>query len=70
MGQKGYEVLKFMIQKHKNLIGTVVSAEDKSIQEDYYDEIKQLCADNKIPFFNRKQEYSIQTKYAFAIACQ
>ena len=68
MGQKGYEVLKFMIQKHKNLIGTVVSAEDKSIQEDYYDEIKQLCADNKIPFFNRKQEYSIQTKYAFAIA--
>tara|TARA_R110002020_G_scaffold181520_1_gene376569 strand:+ start:11530 stop:12408 length:879 start_codon:yes stop_codon:yes gene_type:complete len=68
MGQKGYEVLKFMIQKHKNLIGTVVSAEDKSIQEDYYDEIKQLCVDNKIPFFNRKQEYSIQTKYAFAIA--
>ena len=68
MGQKGCEVLKFMIQKHKNLIGTVVSAEDKSIQEDYYDEIKQLCVDNKIPFFNRKQEYSIQTKYAFAIA--
>ena len=68
MGQKGYEVLKFMIREHKDLIGTVVSSEDKSIQKDYYEEIKQLCTDNKISFFDRKQNYDIQTKYAFAIA--
>ena len=68
MGQKGYEVLNFMIQNHKDLIGTVVSAEDKSIQEDHYDSIKQLCIDNDILFFNRKQQYTIDTKYAFAVA--
>ena len=68
MGQKGYEVLNFMIQNHKDLIGTVVCAEDKSIQEDYYDRIKQLCIDNDILFFNRKQQYTIDTKYAFAVA--
>lgn len=68
MGQKGYEVLKYMVGHHREAVATVIASEDKSIQEDFYEDIKNLCVKERIPFFNRCEEYTIKTDYAFAVA--
>ena len=68
MGQKGYEVLKYMSTHHREAVDIVIASEDKSIQKDFYEDIKNLCAKEGIPFYNRREEYTIKTEYAFAVA--
>jgi len=68
MGQKGYEVLKYMVTHHREAIDIVIASEDKSIQKDFYKDIKNLCIKEEIQFFNRREKYIIKTDYAFAVA--
>lgn len=55
VNQRGYTVLKTAIENSmmKN-IAFVVSYEEENVQEKYYHLIKQLCCDNKIKFYERK----------------
>ena len=68
MGQKGHEVLKYMAAHHRDAVDIVIASEDKSIQKDFYEDIKSLCIKEGIPFFNRREKYTIKTDYAFAVA--
>ena len=68
MGQKGYEVLKYMTTHHRESLDIVIASEDKSIQKDFYEDMKSLCIKEGIPFFNRREKYTIKTDYAFAVA--
>lgn len=63
MGYKGLGCLQVAIDKKKSLfieIAFVVSAQDKSVLNDYFLDIKKLAQDHQIPFYNR----STNTKVA------
>lgn len=69
MSQKGCEALSHFI----DLFGTsnisfVVGSEDANVQQDYYKEIRDLCASNKITFFNRKEKYTVDSDFCIAIS--
>ena len=69
MTKKGFSVLSNLIEKGMaQVIYSVVSARDKSIEEDYYADIKALWLENKINFYNKNDDYEIVTKYAFAVS--
>jgi methionyl-tRNA formyltransferase len=72
MNSKGYFVLKNFINKFGDYnISYVVSSEDKNIQKDFFDEIKELAKNKKIRFFNRFENIAPTEKefsgYKFAI---
>lgn len=68
MGRKGFDTLKAIVKKHVGVVGTVVSARDPSIQNDYFNEIHAFCIKHKIPFLIREQSSDIEFEYAFAIS--
>ncbi|MEM3068191.1 MAG: formyltransferase family protein [Thermoplasmata archaeon] len=69
MGYKGYKVLDAFINKYGvKPISCVISERDINMENDYYKEIKELCFVNKVPFFNRKDTYELDSKYSFAIS--
>jgi len=73
MISKGYFVLRNFVDKFgSECIEYVVSSEDKSLQKDFYIEIKQLCQREKIRFYNRSEDISNLERefsgYKFAIA--
>jgi methionyl-tRNA formyltransferase len=72
MNSKGYYVLKNFINKFgSDSVSYVVSSEDKNIQKDFFDEIKELASKEKIKFFNRFENIAPTEKefigYKFAI---
>jgi len=67
MTQKGYDVLKGLIErKYNSLISCVVSARDKGLEKDFYDDIKHLCVSNSIKFYDKSE--NINTDFNCAIA--
>lgn len=59
-GLKGLMVLKTMIENKKNDIGLVISFEETNMRKKYYNQIKNLCERNDIPFFTWSEvQYSI-----------
>ena len=69
MTEKGFEVLKAIVAEQKQLlISKVIGSRDKSVQEDYYSAIQQMCKDNQIPFFDRTEKTAIESRYAIAIS--
>lgn len=68
MGQKGFATLKAIASEYNNVVGAVISAPDDNVQKDYFEEIRDLCAECKIPFMTREQPNNIKSKYAFAIS--
>lgn len=66
MGEKGLKVLMKILQ-YRSIIAQVICARDKNVQNDYYEDIKQLCADNDIMFRDRVENVSIESNYSFAI---
>lgn len=69
MTYKGYWVLNEFIKTFTSkAIEVVIIGQDKNIETDYYDEIKQFCTDNYILFFDRNSEYEIKSEYIFAIS--
>ena len=53
MNKKGFNVLSKLIE-NKRPIDVVVSSRDKALKFDYYAEIKDLCIQNNIRFFDRR----------------
>lgn len=71
MGEKGLEVLKnFTRNFDSRHILYVVSAKDPSLENDFYSEVKEVCRDNKIAFFDKKESHPIvdSSVFCFAIA--
>ncbi len=55
MNEKGKKTLEAVIEKYSNrLILHVVGSKDKSVKDDYYNDIQELCIKNHIKFFDRK----------------
>lgn len=55
MNQKGYSVLKNFIEIFSTEnIGYVVSNKDPNLEKDYFEDIKKLCSQNSIKFYDRK----------------
>lgn len=56
MNSKGFYILEEFINKFGSLdIEYIVSSEDKNIQKDFYEELKDLSKKEKIIFFNRTE---------------
>lgn len=67
--KKGYWVLRnFIEQFGPDFIDLVIIEEDKKIENDYYSEIRKICIDNNIKWFNRKEKYTISGGICFAIS--
>lgn len=66
MNSKGLFVLKSFIEKFgANAIGYVVCEQDKAVQYDGFQEIKQLAQNNNIPFYPRTQlDAEIENKFS------
>lgn len=70
MTHKGYQVLKNLISEgyHKS-IDLVVVGIDKSVVNDYSDDIITLCISNGVNYVDsNKKEYTIESPYAIAIS--
>lgn len=67
MGEKGLTVLQEILP-YKTFIAQVIGARDKNVQNDYYNEIRQLCIENRIEFHDRTENVSVQSKYSIAIS--
>lgn len=68
MTQKGYEVLRVLAEEFNSIIFSVVSARDLNIQKDYYDEIKEICHNFNIPFYDRTETYKLESEYFIAVS--
>ena len=68
MGLKGLKVLELTIQKHRKMLAGVVSARDLNVQNDYFDDIKEICIQNNIPFFSKNEKEVPAHDYIIAVA--
>ena len=68
MNKKGFNVLSKLIE-NKRPIDVVVSSRDKALKFDYYAEIKDLCIQNNIRFFDRREDFTtkIESDYIITI---
>ncbi len=72
MNEKGFYLLKNFIKDfNSNNIKYVISSKDSNVQKDYFIEIKVLCENNNILFFNKTDNFSNEETsfqgYKFAI---
>ena len=69
MTKKGLAVLQVLVDNDMApMIDLVVGARDRSIQQDYYEEIKSLCRANDISFFDKKDFLHTSSDYAIAVS--
>lgn len=69
MSKKGFSVLLGLIYSGlKNKITCVISSRDNTIKEDYYDKISNLCKQNNILFYDKKEKVNLKTKYLIAVS--
>ena len=68
MTRKGLKILESLGQEFRELIDFVVIARDKSVQEDCYDEIQQVCKQFNIQCFDRQSKFNINSHFAIAIS--
>jgi methionyl-tRNA formyltransferase len=69
MTQKGYDVLKALIEKNlQNFISEVIVGRDNNVTEDYADQIISLCEQIRIPHFERNESHQITSEYSIAIS--
>jgi methionyl-tRNA formyltransferase len=68
MTEKGYAVVRWLLSRYPGLVDCVVGARDRTIAEDYHDEIADLCRHHSVRFRNRSEAYSIRTEYALAVS--
>ena len=68
-GIKGYEVLKFIINNHNyHLINFVLIGQDKNIENDFSNEIEELCINKKLKFKFRVSRKEMIPAADFSIA--
>ena len=72
VGKKGHDVLiEFVRQNGIETIAFVIAARDRGVQNDYFDQIKAFCLNQKVSFFERNNDSPPVRKnnchYGFAI---
>jgi len=69
LGEKGYTaLLHFLSEFGGKTIERVIAAQDQGVQNDFFKEIKTLCASNSIQFFEKSEQKDAPTDcHAFAI---
>ncbi|MBU3134095.1 hypothetical protein KPL40_16835 [Clostridium gasigenes] len=68
LNQKGYSVLKEFTKKYgAEYVGNVIIGVDVNIQNDYSNEIKEICIENNINYYYRNDIIPINNNYTFAI---
>ena len=69
MTKKGYIVLKAILNKFDSkYIYEIVVSRDKNVQNDYFEEILDLCITYNLSYVMRSPEYRIKTNYSIAIS--
>lgn len=69
MSYKGYATLQsFIASFGTDSIDFVVVSKDQNVQNDYYDDIVQLCKNNELKYFDRREKFEVKSEYAFAIS--
>jgi len=61
-------VLGALCAEHPGLVDAVVSARDRTLDDDSYEDIRDLCLANEIVFRAKDDACSVMTDYAMAIA--
>lgn len=68
MTEKGFEVIKNLVAFAGNSnIECVVSARDKNVQNDFFDEIEKFCTESGINFYLKDNFQIKESKYCIAI---
>lgn len=68
MNEKGLEVLKKVVNVYStDIIEYVVLSKDSAVEEDYYEELLELCMANGIKYFNKNDDLAKFEGYKFAI---
>ena len=69
MTEKGFRVLEGFLEKFSDSdISYVIGDRDKTLNNDYYNNIKSLCLERHIPFYNRKEKFNQNAKCNFAVS--
>lgn len=69
MTAKGYHVLKNVFRHFPSgKVQQVITAIDKEIKDDYYQQIFALCQQYNIPCYDRSHAFTVASEYAFAIS--
>ncbi len=68
MGEKGLISLKHLLQNIKPAqLEFVMSARDKGMINDFYDEIKNVCVENSVKFYDKNDSFKQEADYGIAI---
>ncbi|MGI9235416.1 MAG: formyltransferase family protein [Woeseiaceae bacterium] len=68
MTEKGYRVLDRLGEQYADRIECVVGAADSEVQNDYNREIKSLCSQLGISYFDRKDFGALTSRFALAVS--
>ena len=69
MTEKGFEVLQRVILIKKEIVSFVVIGKDANVENDFSDEIVEICESNSVSYFFRGEEPNIDSKYyIFAVS--
>jgi methionyl-tRNA formyltransferase len=68
MTKKGKAVVTAIHSAYPGMIAAVVASRDSGMAEDCYEDIRDFCDRNRIPFYDRKSPHSINTDYSLAIS--
>jgi methionyl-tRNA formyltransferase len=69
MTEKGHQVLSAMVEsRFVSLIDKVIAAKDRSVQNDFFEDIQALCIINNIEFYEKASSVTNTSKYSFAIS--
>lgn len=68
MSRKGYKVLESLGADFRELIDSVVVARDNNVQDDYYEEIRELCARLSVACYDRREKRETKSRYAIAVS--
>jgi len=69
MSQKGLAVLSALVKsKCRDTINTVIIGTDKNVANDYSKDIEQLCKKEKLVFYHRTDDFTVNSEYSVAIS--
>lgn len=69
MTSKGYHILQALVGRFgSGFIDRVVAARDKQIEDDHFEQIRDLCAAQHIEFHDRLSAPPVKSRYSFAIS--
>ena len=69
MSFKGFKVLEKVIENNLDLINSVCIGRDLNVREDYFEEMKRLCEENRLSYLLPDEAHKIvDSDYSIAIS--